>query len=171
VTPEQKSKLSKRSRSRGKRAEYGLRNYLRSLNWLADRVPSSGASQGFPGDVKGTPPPGSGAGERSVLFEVKNHTGKFAQFWVLLDRWQREAKNDLLSVAVPGAEHLCCDISTSLEAVFDSDGVYTLTNRHPLYKDFKSSFDRLPTLCKLVKGADVLVLKDNGRPWIFLRFR
>jgi Holliday junction resolvase len=165
VSPEEKSRLSRRSRGRGKRAEYGLRNYLRSLGWQADRVPSSGASQGFPGDVRAV------KGDRTLLFECKCYTEKFDQFWVLLDTYQRTEKNDLLSVAVPGSALLCCDISYSLEALFDSDGVYTLTYRQPLYAQFKSTFDRLETMQKMVKGSDVLVLKSDRKPWIFLRYR
>jgi energy-coupling factor transporter ATP-binding protein EcfA2 len=165
VTPEQKSKRSRSARARGKRAEYGLRNYLRQLGWQAERVPSSGASKGFPGDVRAV------KGERSLLFEVKNHSESFSQFWVLLDRWRQTGGDDLLSIAVPGAAHLCCDISLGLEALFDGDGVYTLMERHPLYPEFKRTFNRLPTLSKLAERSDILVLKDNHRPWLFLRFR
>jgi Archaeal holliday junction resolvase (hjc) len=160
-----KTRRAKAARRRGKRGEYGLRNYLRSLGWIADRVPTSGAAQGFKGDVVAT------RGSRKLIFECKNHSKKYAGFWTLIDDCQRSLHDDLLSVAVPQGSKICVDISTSLDAVFDSDSVYTVTSKHPLYEKHKRTFDRLETLSKLLGEADILVLKDNHRPFLFFRFR
>ena len=57
--------MGKFSRDKGMRQEYLLRDYLRKLGWTADRVPSSGAAEGFKGDIKAE------KNGRTVLFELK----------------------------------------------------------------------------------------------------
>lgn len=165
MTPEQKSKKSKSARRRGKRGEYLLRNYLRSMGWIADRVPTSGAAQGFKGDVKAS------KDGRNLTFENKNHSKKFAQFWVFMDEVHRNLHDDVVSVAVPGIPKQCCDISTSIAALLDADMLYVPVARHPLYEKYSRTLDRLGTLYKLVQDSDILVLKDDRKPFLFFRFR
>lgn len=41
-----------KSRNKGKRGEYEVRDYFRKLGYEADRVPMSGAAPGYKGDVR-----------------------------------------------------------------------------------------------------------------------
>lgn len=168
LSPEEKKKRSRRSRAarqRGARAEYGLRNYLRMLDWKAERVPCSGASNAMKGDVIAE------KGQRKLTFEVKNHNQRFIKFWAMLDEYRRIKGEDLLSVFIPYVDNPVCDISTSLEAVFNSTGVYELPNNLGLGPEWDQTLKRLPTLRKMLGGSDILVLHENRKPWLFLRFR
>lgn len=152
------------SRQKGLRGEYGLRDYLRKQGYKADRVPSSGAAQGFPGDIRAV------KDGKETLFEMKLRKASFKSFYELISVLKSQG-TDRLGVTVPGLTKQCVDISGSLGGVYDTDGIYELVEKHPLYERFKRLFKRLNTLEKLIGKADILVLRDDRQPFVFLRFR
>lgn len=153
------------SRRRGKRGEYLLRDHLRALGWTADRVPSSGASEGFKGDVVAT------RGDVKKVFEVKNHSGTFKKIYELYDAHCRALGDDLMTFVAPGEARLCVSVSSSLDAVLENAHVYELQERHPLSKKYSRQFQKLGNLQNLLGSADILVLKDDRKPFLFVRYR
>lgn len=152
-----------RSRRRGKRGEYLLRNYLRQLGWVADRVPSSGAAQGFKGDVK------ANRDGLDLTFELKNWSGDFNKIYELYAEHCKLKQDDLLSIVVPGEAKLCLDLSSSLDAVLEGGQTYDVS--HPLLPKYKRTFQKLGSLQRLLGESDILVLKDDRRAFLFLKYR
>jgi len=157
--------MGKSQRDKGKRGEYALRDALRLQGWTADRVPSSGAAQGFKGDVAATHPK---YGRK--LFELKCRKDTFKNIYALYDAHCRKAQDDLLAIAVPGAEALCLSVSSSLEAVMDGADVHVLVTNHPLYADYKRTFKKIENLEKLLGECEILVIKDDRKPFLYLRW-
>lgn len=166
VTIEQiKSRRARSSRQKGKRAEYQLRDYLRKCGWTAHRVALSGAWAGAKGDVKAS------KNGREVLLECKRHTSKWTKFWLLLNDSIKESKDDVISVCVPGMEKQLVDISYTLDGIYESSMMYPLAKHHPLYEKYGKTFNRLPIMYKYLGNADILVIKDKFKPFVFFRFR
>jgi hypothetical protein len=154
-----------RSRRKGLSQEYRLRDALRSWGWEADRVPSSGAAEGFPGDIKAT------KDGKTLLFELKARKDSFGSLYDLYDDHLKVMQDDLLSVVVPTEAFLLgVDMSTSLDAVLEGSFLKTGCASHPSFKKHNRAFNRLPTVYEWVKKSDILVLKDDRRPFIFMRF-
>jgi hypothetical protein len=110
-------------------------------------------------------------GKQKVLFEVKNWTGKFSDLYVLYDAHIKLAQDDVLAIVLPGNKHLCIAVSTSVDALYDGCDFFTLDYNHPLYATHGKAFKKLATLEKYVKGSDILALKDDRKPFLFVRFR
>jgi len=142
------------SQSKGKRGEYLLRDHLRELGYTADRVPCSGAAQGamFKGDVRAS------KDGKSLLFEVKLRANSFGPLYGEL----AAQKTDLIAtnMANPG---LMAAISTSLVRVLDP-GIF-------LFAEKVSPFSRkLLAAQKFLGPCDILVLKDDRKPFLFVRY-
>ena len=157
--------MGKFSRDKGMRQEYLLRDYLRKLGWTADRVPSSGAAEGFKGDIKAE------KNGRTVLFELKARKDKFKKIYELYAAHRALAKDDVLSFVCPGEARLCLDLSDGLDAVFDGAACYEVPERNPLYKKYSRTFRMIANLQKLLGKSEILVIKDDRQPLLFLRFR
>jgi len=156
-----------RSRRRGKRGEYLLRDYLRQMGWSADRVPTSGAAQGFKGDVKA-----SKGEKQNVLFELKNHSDVFKKIYAFYDAERLKNKDDLAAFCYPGETRQCISLSTSVEAIFDGPDVYPIFNEsHAHYKEFKLTVGKIARMQALLGEAHILVLKDDRKPFLFVRYR
>jgi hypothetical protein len=162
----------KASRDKGKRGEYAARNYLRSHGWKSERVPGSGAFSGraakaqndLEHDVWGE------KDDRRLKLEVKNHES-FGAIYALYDEHCSLKRDDLLSFVCPGEEQLCLSASTNLDGLFDGPDVYEFQEQHPLFLKYKRTFQKLAGMQKLLKGADILVLKMNHKPLLFVRYR
>lgn len=63
------------SRSKGRRIEYAVRDALRSAGFVVDRVPASGASQGFKGDLRVK------YDSKEILVEVKARRDAFKRLY------------------------------------------------------------------------------------------
>jgi hypothetical protein len=157
--------VGKASKQKGYRAEIALRNYLRQRGWESDRVPMSGAVASLPGDVRAK------KDDKSLLFEMKMRKSSFSSIYALYDAHLAARKDDVLAVVVPGGKKLCLLMSTSLDAVFDGPDYFELAERHPCFVEHGRAFKRFETVQKWLKSSDILVLKDNNRPFLFLRFR
>lgn len=155
------------SRSKGQRSERNLVQDLKRYGIEALRVPLSGMQQGFKGDVIATLENGL-----KVNFEVKSRRNSYGSLYTLY--WANLAKNkeDVMYIAIPGSSaHLCVRISTSPFGIMEPNmGTYMVSSRHNLYEEHKKAFRRLETLSKLQATSDVLVLKDNNKPFLYLRY-
>lgn len=156
--------MGKFSRAKGKRNEYAFRDYLRRMGYQADRVPSSGAAQGFPGDIKAS------KDGKTTLFELKTRKDSFKTFYALMDAI-RNTGTDRIGVTVPGLKKQCVDISGSIGGIYDTEGVYEFPQRLPFYEQHKKAFARLAVLEEMLGKSDILVIKDDRAPYIFFRFR
>lgn len=152
------------SRNKGKRAEYLLRDHLRALGFQSDRVPLSGASQGFKGDVRFS------KDGKTYVAEIKSRASSFKKIYDLYFEHLATAKDDLLSFYGSG-EQPCISVSTSLHAALEGATVYAVSIGHPLYAKYKRTFSKIINLSKLLQGADILVIKDDRMPLLFLRYR
>lgn len=145
----------KASRNKGKVGEYQARDYFRSLGMIADRVPSSGAAQGFPGDIKVI-----GKDGVSFLVEVKFRKAEFKSIYELK---QRIRNNPILVYK----GDITCILADTYEDLYSMSSMYTITSGgSPLPKGFLKLFG----MQKWVKGSDVLMIKDNNKPFLFLRY-
>lgn len=140
----------KYSRSKGRRGEYMLRDHLRTLGWNADRVPLSGASQGFKGDIVATKD-----GKR-LVFELKVRAGKY--FDDIYNSW-------FTSVSVsPGISNTCITYSQDLDRVLDQDSHFLSVP--PGGKEIK----KLLNIRKWLDKSDILVIRHDRKPFIFIKY-
>lgn len=150
----------KGSKAKGSKFEYQVRDYFRSLgdNWKADRVPSSGAAQGFPGDVKVIAPDGSG-----FLVECKSRKDSFNSIYEIVEgRSQIPIKYTFANRQVT--------IATSWDLLQQA---YThFVPETVIMMDIKiRTLNKINKMYDWVKGSDYLIIKDNHKPMLFLRFQ
>lgn len=141
-----------KSRSKGLRNEYLVRDYFRSIGYRADRVPSSGASQGFKGDIRVISDSGN-----EFLVEVKSRKDEFKNIYVYLE-----------NICVP-LKVFYKDVLIIASFTF-SDVVPQPSETYPMIKGNSAGLDRILRLKKYVKDCDYLVIKDDRKPLIFIRF-
>lgn len=152
------------SRNKGKRAEYLLRDHFRNLGYTSNRVPLSGASQGFKGDVTFSK---DGV---DYVAEVKSRKNSFAKIYEMYFKYMDEHKDDLLAFAYGGGESNLVNISTSLHAVMGHAPYYTPEARHPMFEKYSRTFRKVINMESLLGGADILVVKDDRMPLLFIRY-
>lgn len=157
-----------KSRRRGMRGEYMLRNALRVMGWTADRVPSSGAAQGFRGDVRAT------RNGQTILFEMKNHSGVFKKIYDLYFAHTKRTQDDLMPFVAPATTEgrsYCVSVSTSLDAVLEKGGIFLFPENMPEFKEYARTFTKICGMQKLLGEADVLVLKDDRQPLLYVSYK
>ena len=144
------------SKAKGSRAEYQVRDYFRERGWEAHRVPSSGAAQGFPGDVE------ISKDGVKLIVEVKSRGDEYKNIYAMLDAAGGEA-----AYSFPGL-----GIMFRLSYSFDYLG---LTGPKPLeFMGAQATPDRtqrkIIKMQELVKECDFLVIKVDYKPFIFIRY-
>lgn len=142
------------SRAKGMRGEYKVRDYFRSFGWEANRVPSSGAAEGFKGDVVLTKE------GRTLRAEVKYHEN-FHSVYALVEKVGGLAQYDVNGTYVT-ASYEFDDLG--FEDVVQCRLYEGITIKTPGIK-------KLIGLQKFVKTCDFLVLIMNFHPLLFIRFR
>jgi len=157
--------MAKAQKTKGRNQEYVLRNHLRALGWEAERVYASGAIKGLPGDVKATKAPYG-----TKLFEMKSRKDLFKSIYVLYEEHIKTKGDDVMSIAISEAKYLCLNLSSSLEAALGAVDHHINMELHPLYKKHKRTFGKIKNLEKLLGEADVLAIKDDRRPLLFIRY-
>lgn len=134
------------SRNKGKRAEYLVRDFLRKMGYAdAVRVPLSGASEGFKGDVVFTNHSG-----KKITIEVKSRQNSFSTVYKkYVDKTIHHPTLGIISV-----------YRATLDDVFTEE------------VDVESKRDAgvFETLYKLMAGADFLAIKDNNKQLLFVEF-
>lgn len=147
----------KYSRNKGLRNEYLVRDALRLEGFHADRVPSSGAAEGFKGDVKFS------KDLQSYLAEVKVRAG--SSFKNIYSLYQEHKVGDIASICIPMPEKLwCVDIANSMGKVLN-----TVTTFYKTVEDKRTKV--LIKAYEMLKESDVLVLRNDHKPFLYLRYR
>lgn len=147
-----------KSRRKGMRNEYLLRDYFRSIGWVADRVPSSGAAQGFKGDVK------LSKGSMELFAECKVRQSEFKSIYAMVESIGKGQKPVWL---INGG------ISAVVSTNFNDLGYETsvcLDNTVVIKQGHNRAFKKLFNLTKFVKTCNFLVLRINHKPFLFVRF-
>ncbi len=152
--------MGKSQRIKGRSQEYLLRNYLRDLMFVSERIPLSGAIKGYPGDVKATK-----AGV-TYLFELKSRKDAFKSLYALYTEHYNNTDEGVLCVFIDG---ISVKLSPVLDEVLLESGIFTTVTRHPLYAKHKRTFKRFVTMHKWLKGADILAIKNDRQPYLFMR--
>lgn len=153
--------MGKMSRNKGKRGEYEVRDILRDLGWSAHRVPMSGAAQGFKHDViaeKDT---------KKLSFEVKLRKASFSKLYVLLDTL---GEGETLSFLHDG---VLVDMTYNLGTLLGekNNQAYVSYKYHlEKFPELKKHFQRVMSVDSLRQGADFLAVRDNSKPFIFIRY-
>lgn len=140
--------MGKFSRDKGARNERSLVSQLIGAGWQARRVPLSGAMKGYKFDVV--------AEKDEVKFniEVKTRNAAFQWLYTLI------AERDVMHFSC-GEFYVClCKNLKDLE----------MTNH--IYNVLEPNFyKKIRNLYNLNNGADVLAVKDDRKPFLFLGFR
>jgi hypothetical protein len=154
------------SRNKGVRGEYLLRDHLRSLGYTSDRVPLSGAAHGaaWKGDVTAS------KDGKSLVFEMKFRKDEYKSIYELLDSFKMTTSNGVVFADV------CIAFGYSLEHVL-IENFYLNENMgipgtpiSPLSPKHRKTLRKLVGLRKLLGTADILVLKINNKPLLFVKY-
>lgn len=140
------------SRRKGRTAEYEVRDYFKEIGWVANRVPLSGASQGYKGDVS------LSKDDIYLTCEVKSRKSEFKSIYDKIT----QSKSPLR-------------LSSNGELVTLSYSFNDLgfEGTKPMLFDNVErtrTINKIFNLQKLLKGCDFLVIKIDRRPLIFIRF-
>jgi hypothetical protein len=152
----------KMSRDKGSRVERQFRDIARSYGFQSDRVPLSGAAAGFKCDVTFT----KGGVTRKA--EVKARKSDFKQIYALFDTHFALTKDDKLEVNIGGR---LVSLSSSLIGALEDCGIYHRAEALPYFKPFKRTFQKLLNLEKLLGEANLLVLKMDRKPFLYVTYR
>lgn len=153
----------KASRDKGYRSENNLVHHLRAQGWEAHRVPLSGACAGYKADV---------IAKRDgweVKIEVKSRRDLFKKIYALIDA----ACGNSIAIVWPDLNGLLIHLSPRLEDFVDIKGtVFIQASQHELWrlKEHARAISSLHKLQKLLGEADVLALKGDRKPYIYMRF-
>lgn len=143
-----------KSRRKGLRNEYLIRDYFRSLGYTADRVPSSGAAEGFKGDVKVIDEEVG----KSFLVEVKSRKDSFKSIYSIYHGhtvrfsaggYYVSISHDFIELLARG----CCYLTPM------DWGISTRT------------INKIVNLQKVVGTCNYLVIKDDHKPPLFIEYR
>lgn len=139
-----------KSRNKGCRNEYLARDHIRAQGYKVDRIPASGASQGFKGDLRVMTESGTLIVEvksRKKYFECLHEANLIGPVNLTLTT-QVRVGNSLADVVEPiPAAHI---------------RVTLLPTPQQLRK--------LERCAEMLGPADILMVKDDRRPWIYMRF-
>lgn len=149
------------SRNKGKRVEYEVRNYFRMLGYSADRVPSSGAAQGFKGDVRVYNQ------NEEFLVEVKARSNNFDKIYQLYFEYVSTEKDDLLQLNV--GPH-CISVSVSFDSIKQNGGIFRPIEHLSNFKKYKRTYQKLGHMHSFLGQAKILVLKGDRKPLLFVRY-
>lgn len=147
------------SRQKGMRGEYLARDLFRSMGWEADRIPASGAAQGFKGDLRIRK-----AGVELTV-EVKNERATYKSVYALLDRVGR----GLPMLMVAGRSRALVSYNADdLRLLNDEYRPYAVYEKH---KDPVSrAVVKIWKMSELLKGCAFLMVKNNNKPFVFIKY-
>lgn len=152
------------SRDKGARNERLLVKHLREKGYKATRVPLSGAAEGYKGDVALEIP----SKHECYKVEVKTRRSSFARIYELYKQMQ----NTNVSALNSGAQTFVYD--GDLVAISDDvEHALRAWTYHP-YKDYsldktwERTFRKVRNMKSLLGEADILAIKDDRKPWLFI---
>lgn len=150
------------SRRKGQIHEYAVRDALRAEGFTADRVPSSGAAEGFKGDVRFT----KAGVER--LAEVKARRKEFHRIYALV---AAHATNGCLSMAIGTPDALVCISVAPTATQALACCTYSPAARFQESALGAKGVRKLLNCGQYVKECDMLVLHDDRREYLYVVYR
>jgi Holliday junction resolvase len=155
------SKVGKFSRSKGRRNEQQLVLYLARHGYQAERILRQYQAAGQP-DVKATKIAGI-----VTTFEMKARKDSFKTIYALYNS-EKDDKGVVAFVTYSGGKPVA--LSTDFEALLGSDRTFRNLILFPPNPKLLKVYNRIVKLDELRQSADYLVIKDNNKPMLFLRF-
>lgn len=157
--------MGKASRDKGKRGEYVVRDALRAAGFQAERVPLSGAfakyeigeGKNYAGDVRAT------RDGREWLFEVKVRKDSFKSIYNLFEAMG--PNNIGLQITPEELVTITCDPLLAI------GNPHAFIERSVLFRNaHRRVFQKILKMRELLKGADILVIKDDHKPLLWIRY-
>lgn len=157
--------MASRSKQKGNRAEYLLRDTLRRQGYEADRVPLSGASQGFKGDLR--------VSKEGVEYtiEVKSRKDQFKKIYSLYEKHKRLTGLHVFQFHLEGE---LISVSDSMDLALQDAGTYENASGLVIradYRPYVRTLSKILNMKKLVQDCNVLAIKDDRCSFLFLRYR
>lgn len=149
----------KRSRDKGARRERELVHYLQGCEIPAKRVPLSGAARGFKADVIAT------VDGVEYKIEVKSRAKDYDRIYELFDSIE---ENDEVGFT---AEHQFVFISLDFKQAVGNSFIFTPVSRFNLAKKFARTVNKILRMRELLGEADLLAIKADRKPWLFIVYR
>jgi len=153
--------MGRMQRQKGLRFEYVVRDKLREAGWDAYRVPSSGAAEGFKGDVVAT------KGSRKYVFECKSRQSFFRDVYSL---YTAEGNRETKSLRLRYPDGKLVALASSLEELLEPALDQHFYRTDGFLKASKRGANRLRKMEEWVKGCDFLVIKDNRQWPLWIRY-
>jgi len=154
------SKIGKFSRNKGRRSEQQLVLYLARHGYQAERILRQYQAAGQP-DVK--------AAKAGIVttFEMKARKDSFKSIYALYNS-EKDANSVVAFVTHSGGTPVA--MSNDFEALLGSDRTFRNLTLFPPNSALLKVYNRIVYLNKLRQAADYLVVKDDNKPMLFLRF-
>lgn len=139
------------SRRKGSRVEYEIRDMFRAWGYTCHRVPASGAAQGFKGDLEVHTP------EKTYVVEVKARKDEFKILYQYI--W------DAFITSIAPAK-MCLNYPLLMQT-----GIPGLSICYPNLHGTEPKLSRkvASIIKKYYKNCDILVVKDDRKPPIFIK--
>ena len=155
--------MGKPSRDKGKRLEYSLRDHLREAGYKADRVPMSGAAQGFKGDIKFS------KDGKTYLAELKGRKDEYKRIYALFDNLADKGEITFTHRLATDRAPLLIHVADHVDKVLAGR---SLVYQGHLQGDptWGRTTKKVAGMLKLVKDCDILVLKCDYKPFLFVRY-
>lgn len=148
------------SRRKGTRAEYKIRDHLRSLGYETYRVPLSGASEGFKCDVVAR------KGGITYTLEVKSRRSAFRTIY----KFFRARKDSSESTRILYPNGTLIAVSTSFEQCKETGPSAVFTPMNGFEKWEVRACVSLLRHHQWLQGAQYLVIIDNNQPPLYIRY-
>lgn len=142
------------SRNKGARNERELVNYLKEQGWQAERILRQYQVSNEP-DVVAT------KGDKTITLEMKSRRSSFSKIYELLDEQRKE--NDCVQRFIPSNLQGAC-VCYDINCILSPCQTYL-----PIDEKDKRFLKTLKCLDEFLGKANILVLKDDRRPMMFLK--
>lgn len=153
--------MGKFSRMKGRREEQQLVLHLAKLDYKAERILRQYQAAGQP-DVKAT------KGDKTITLENKSRHSSFKSIYTV---YYDDRDLEGLLCFVLCSSGVAVAMSTDFEKVIKCEGqVFRNLTTFPPNPKYLKVYQRLVGLKQVKQDADVLVLKDNGKPRLFIRY-
>lgn len=149
--------MGKFSRDKGARRERELVKIINSEGFKALRVPLSGAAQGFKSDV---------IVNDTIKIEVKTRAKDFNGIYNFLDKISKEYPK-ICSYQKEGSEQLK---SITIYSKFSDYTSCVSKAEHRIFKGTYKTLDKLFKMQELLGEAELLAIKGDHKPWLFISY-
>lgn len=135
---------------------------LNAQGWEARRVPLSGGTDYAKGDVEAT--------KHGIMLrlEKKARGNAFGSVYAAYEALKREFNRSLVTLSI---DDQCIELTDVLDDLVTKEELFRLAENTKAYEVHKRGMHRLITFKQWVESADVLVLRDNHKKHLFVRYR